>query len=232
MPDRLSPRCLGRGGGQSRRLSTGHRRHETGRGDGSNHGRFCIKDGTLAEAKFPLFVTSNRQKIVEASEILGFSVAQIDLPLPEIQAVVLEPVVRHKLVEAYRQIRQPVIVEDTGLFIEAWGGLPGALVDWFLQKLGNEGICRLLQAENNRQARAQSAIGFYNGQILTIAIGEVRGEIAPSPRGEHGFGWDPLFIPEGESRTFGEMSSMEKHRFSMRRQALEKLHTFLQGVVI
>ncbi len=174
-----------------------------------------------------LFVTSSQDKVQEAREILQWPIEQVDLSLPEIQDIALEPIVQHKLIEAYQHLQRPVLVEDTGLFIRAWGGLPGALVRWFLHGLGNKGICRLLQQETDRQATAQSAIGFYEGTGAVIVFGEVRGSIADSPRGTQGFGWDPIFIPEGEDRTFGEMTRTEKLRFSMRRKALEALRASL-----
>jgi XTP/dITP diphosphohydrolase len=174
-------------------------------------------------AGLPLFVTRNVHKVREAREILHWPIEQGEYTLLEIQSITLEPVIRHKLSEAYQHFQRPIIVEDTGLFITAWGGLPGALVHWFLKGLGNTGLCRLLQHETQRQALACSVVGFYDGHTSVIVRGEVQGEIAEQPRGMQGFGWDPIFIPQGAERTFGEMTATEKHGFSMRRKALENL---------
>ena len=73
----------------------------------------------------------------------------------------------------------------------------------------------------NRQARAQTMVATYDGS-LQIFSGEVLGQIAVAPRGKNGFGWDTIFIPDGETRTFAEMESHEKDRLSMRRQAFQR----------
>ena len=166
-----------------------------------------------------IFVTSSRAKLVEAERILGRRLIQHDLDLPEIQALDLETVIAAKAQLAYEALGgAPVIVEDTGLFIECWKGLPGALVRWFEETVGPAGICSMLQGFADRSARAQTIVAAYDGS-LEVFSGEVRGQIAQAPRGDQGFGWDTIFIPEGETRTFAEMASEEKDRLSMRRKA-------------
>ena len=98
------------------------------------------------------FVTANAAKAAELERLLGRAVAHQPLHLDEIQAVELEPVVRHKAAQAYSALRRPVLVEDTGLAFAAWNGLPGALIAWFVRGLGNEGLCRLL--DSHRAATA------------------------------------------------------------------------------
>ena len=116
------------------------------------------------------------------------------------------------------------MIEDTGLYIEAWNGLPGALVKWFLSSVGTSGICRMMEGFPDRRARARTIVATYDGRVRPlIFVGEVEGQIAFAPTGEAGFGWDKVFIPVGETKTFGEMTPEEKDRYSMRRQALEKM---------
>ena len=166
-----------------------------------------------------IFVTSSQKKLVEAERILGRRLVQHDLDLPEIQALDLETVIAAKARLACDALGAvPIIVEDTGLFIECWNGLPGALIRWFLEAVGAAGICAMMEGFADRSARAQTIVAAYDGSLEMFA-GEVRGQIARAPRGDQGFGWDTIFIPDGETRTFAEMSSEEKDRHSMRRKA-------------
>jgi non-canonical purine NTP pyrophosphatase (RdgB/HAM1 family) len=169
------------------------------------------------------FITSSDEKRAEVERLLGYPLARESVVLEEIQAIDLEPVVRHKAQQAYALLRRPVLVEDTGLAFAAWNGLPGALVKWFLQSLGADGLCRLLAGEANRAATATTLFGYCDGPTLSVFAGSVHGVIPPTPRGTAGFGWDAIFQPLGSERTFAEMSPEEKDRFSMRRLAVEQL---------
>jgi non-canonical purine NTP pyrophosphatase (RdgB/HAM1 family) len=171
------------------------------------------------------FITSSANKLAEVERILGRKVVQASVPLEEIQAIDLEPVIRHKAQQAYAQLGQPVLVEDTGLSFAAWNGLPGALVKWFLKSFGTEGMCRLLRGEPNREATAVTLFGYYDGREYHVFSGTVAGVVPETPRGSQGFGWDAMFQPLGSDRTFAEMSPEEKDRFSMRRLALEQLRS-------
>jgi non-canonical purine NTP pyrophosphatase (RdgB/HAM1 family) len=169
------------------------------------------------------FITSSANKLAEVERILGRPLTQASLPLEEIQAIDLEPVVRHKAHQAYARLGRPVLVEDTGLAFTAWNGLPGALIKWFLTALGPNGICKLLRDETNRAATATTLFGYDNGSEYRVFAGTISGVIAETPRGTNGFGWDAIFQPFGSDRTFAEMKPEEKDRFSMRRLALEQL---------
>lgn len=170
-----------------------------------------------------LFVSSNAGKVREVEAILGFPIEQLALDLPEIQEIDVEAVVREKAKAAHAAAGRPVVVEDTGLFIDALNGLPGALGRWFLSTIGPAGICSLLPAGAGRGALAKTAVALCDGESVEILTGEVRGVIVPNPRGEGGFGWDSTFQPEGSPHTFAEMDQDEKNRYSMRRKALDQL---------
>ena len=88
-----------------------------------------------------LVVSSNDGKVREIEAMLGSPVERVDLDIPEIQALDVEAVVRQKALVAYERVGRAVVVEDTGLALDALGGLPGALVRWFLETLGPGGIC-------------------------------------------------------------------------------------------
>jgi non-canonical purine NTP pyrophosphatase (RdgB/HAM1 family) len=163
--------------------------------------------------------------LAEVERLLGQRLTRVNIPLDEIQDIALEPVVIHKVKQAYAHVRQPVLVEDTGLTFAAWNGLPGALVKWFLSALGTDGLCRLLHGEENRSATAITLCAYYDGTLLRVFPGTVMGSIPHTPRGSGGFGWDAIFQPLESERTFAEMMSEEKDRFSMRRVALERLRT-------
>jgi non-canonical purine NTP pyrophosphatase (RdgB/HAM1 family) len=170
-----------------------------------------------------LFVTSNAGKVREVEAILGFPVEQLAIDVPEIQALDVADVVREKARTAYAHAGRPVLVEDTGLYIDALNELPGAFVRWFLATIGPAGICALLPPGAERTATARTAVALCDGETVEVLTGETRGVIVPSPRGDNGFGWDPIFQPLGATATFAEMDRAEKNRYSMRRRALEQL---------
>jgi XTP/dITP diphosphohydrolase len=168
-----------------------------------------------------VFVTSSREKVVEAERIIGRQLIHENLDLPEIQSLQLQEVIAKKAQMAYDMLgHTPVIVEDTALFIDCWKGLPGTLIRWFEETVGPAGICLMLDGFPRRNAHAQTIVAAYDGS-LRVFSGDVKGQIAESPRGNHGFGWDQIFIPDGESRTFGEMAPEEKDQLSMRMKAFQ-----------
>jgi non-canonical purine NTP pyrophosphatase (RdgB/HAM1 family) len=168
-----------------------------------------------------IFATGNHQKLKEFESILGIKLNHFDLDLDEIQSVDVEEVARHKVKQAYDILKEPVIVEDTGLYFEELNGLPGALVKFFVKRLTLEQMCSLIG--ENRRATAITCIAFFDGKELKTFKGETKGEIAKEPRGTNGFGWDPIFIPEGYSQTFAEISSEEKEYKFMRKEAIKRL---------
>ena len=172
------------------------------------------------------FVTSDQYKFKEFAEISGLDLAQVDLDLEEIQAVDVGKVAEHKARQAFVMIKKPVIVVDTGLYCEAWNGLPGALAKWFDQTIGYAKLCNLLGKD--RAARAQTVIGYYDQNGYRAFSGEVFGEIAKNPRGDYAFGWDVIFAPKGFNQTFAEMGKIEKNKISMLKIAIDKFKDFLQ----
>jgi len=170
----------------------------------------------------PVFVTGRAEKALEA-ERLGFRLERLNLDLAEPQALDPADVVESKARDAWARLGRPVVVEDSGLAIRAWNGFPGALVKWLEKSAGLEAMARMLDRFPDRSATATCAVAYFDGERVVQGRGEVRGAIADAPRGEGGFGWDALFIPEGSGRTFAEMSGEEKDRISHRRRAWESL---------
>jgi non-canonical purine NTP pyrophosphatase (RdgB/HAM1 family) len=175
------------------------------------------------------FITGNAAKAEQLGRHLDHPVAHQKLDLPEIQSLDLHEIIEHKTKEAYKQTGGVVLVEDTSLTFKALGRLPGPLIKWFLTELDNVGLCKLLGGYEDRSATAAVCFGLYDGKELKMFEGEAPGSIAPVPKGERGFGWDPVFIPEGHEKTWGEMDPEEQKETSMRRIALKKLEAYLKS---
>jgi non-canonical purine NTP pyrophosphatase (RdgB/HAM1 family) len=170
------------------------------------------------------FVTGNPNKVREAGEILGLDLDSVQVDgLFEVQTPDLDEVVRHKAQQAYSILQCPVMVEDSGLVFHAWDGLPGALVKWFEETVGCPGMLKMLSGFEDRAATAICCFAIYDGKTMQIARGEVKGSLADKIRGENGFGWDVIFIPEGYEQTYAEMSAQEKNAISHRKRALDEL---------
>jgi len=177
------------------------------------------------------FITGNPSKAEQLGRHLDHPVEHLKLDLPEIQSLDVREIVEHKAKEAYRKIKSPVLVEDTSLVFCALGKLPGPLIKWFLTELDNRGLCKILDGYDDRRAVADVSFGFYDGKDLKIFEGRSEGEIAAFPKGERGFGWDPIFIPNGYEKTWGEMDEEEQKQTSMRRIALKKLESYLKDLL-
>jgi len=176
------------------------------------------------------FVTGNENKVREARQILEISLEQVSVEnLVEIQTNDLDELVRHKSRQAHEALGCPVLVEDSGLIFTAWKGLPGVLVKWFESTVGCEGLLKMLEGFDTREAFAVCCVAVHDGKEIRVAKGQVRGTIANRIRGTNGFGWDVIFIPDGHDRTYAEMSADEKNTISHRRRAFENLkYLFLE----
>jgi inosine triphosphate pyrophosphatase len=174
------------------------------------------------------FITGNKNKLAEAQAIIP-GIEQLDIDLPEIQELDSKKIIEEKLKEAMKTKKEgEFFCEDTSLEIECLNGLPGPLIKWFLQTLGNEGIWDLISRYENKKALARTMIGYTDGKDIKFFEGKVEGEIV-SPSGETSFGWDPIFKPKGYDKTFQQMFGEEKNKISMRRFALEKMKDYLQS---
>lgn len=176
------------------------------------------------------FVTGNEGKVREAREYLDTDVQQFAYDYPEIQSADLGAIAAHGAREAYREVDAPVVVEDSGLFVEALDEFPGPYSAYVEDTLGIERVWNLVEPEADHAGAFRSLIAYCDGTDLDaptvregdlpVAIfeGRVEGSIVP-PRGEGGFGYDPIFEVDG--RTFAEMTPAEKNDRSHRGRALE-----------
>ena len=172
-------------------------------------------------------ITGNQGKAAEFSRLLGMAVQPEKIPLHEIQATDVHEVAKAKARTAYSVLQRPVFVDDTGLYINAWGQLPGALIAWFIDNIGNTGILKMLDGWESRDAKVVTALGYCDANGVRVFSGELKGKIAHSPRGENGFGYDEIFIPQGYNKTFAEMTAQEKDAISMRTLAAHEMRNWL-----
>jgi XTP/dITP diphosphohydrolase len=168
-------------------------------------------------------ITGNEGKVREYATLLGIEVSAVKEDLVEIQSLDVMEVVKHKVQDAYSKLRVPVLVDDTGLSLNAWNGLPGALVAWFLESVGAQGIIDMAAGVTDRTATVTTALGYADPTGVRVFTGTLRGTLAPERRGGNGFGYDSIFVPAGSDLTFAEMSSEQKNAISHRRLAVEEL---------
>jgi non-canonical purine NTP pyrophosphatase (RdgB/HAM1 family) len=167
------------------------------------------------------FVTANPNKLAEAKAILPWPVTSISLDITEIQTLDLDEIINHKLQEAFKQIGSPVIVDDVSAELESLNGLPGPFIKFFEQKLGPDALFKLTQSSNER-AKIICCLGYYDGQKTEIVKGILHGKVV-APRGDNGWGFDKVIVPDGHNRTMAEMSPEVKNTLSHRYLALTQL---------
>ena len=182
------------------------------------------------------FVTGNINKLNEVKAILigetgrGLNIVNKKLDLPELQG---EPefVAREKCRLASIEVEGPVLSEDTSLCFNALGGLPGVYIKWFVAKIGLTGLNNLLEAYEDKSAYVQCIFAYSPGPNAQpiLFVGRCNGTIIKQ-RGENGFGFDAIFLPDGETETFAELPSSRKNIISHRAIALQKVKEFLYNM--
>ena len=170
-----------------------------------------------------ILVSTNPNKGIEAERILGQPILRVSITLPEIQAATVEEITRYKLETAKSKGYKRLIVEDVSLGFDELGNFPGPYVRWLLEAAGGKGLAAVAYALNNRAARAQCCVGYWDGSQVRLFLGETQGDILVKPRGERTFGWDAWFQPKGSEKTFAEMTAEEKDAVSHRGRAYRKL---------
>ncbi len=175
-------------------------------------------------------VTSNKGKFREYQKKLcgNYSeVKMLNIGYPEIQADDLEKVVNYAV--DHLRDHTPLLIDDSGLFIDSLKGFPGVYSSFVMETIGCEGILRLMKDKKERKARFECVIGFLadKDQQMNVFKGESHGLITKEKKGLKGFGYDPIFKPKECDRTFAEMDPEEKNKLSHRGRAVEKLIDFL-----
>ncbi len=172
-----------------------------------------------------LFVSSNQHKFSEARDILAehdIYLSFFPCSLQEIQSDSILMISRHKAGQAFEQAGAPLIVEDDGLVIPALGKFPGPYSSYVFDTIGNRGILDLLGTD--RDAFFVSVVTYHDGCSMTSFEARVPGRISDAERGD-GWGYDPIFIPQGRTLTFAELD--DKNSVSHRYKALSKFSKWL-----
>ena len=187
-----------------------------------------------------IFATNNKHKVYEVCALVGDQFEVITLNGAGINIDIPEP---HDTIEAnaseksrtiYRLTGKNCFGEDTGLEVEALNGAPGVKSARYAgeQKSFDANIEKILfelKAIENRNAQFKTIVSLvWNGQEHLFE-GITKGKIIREKKGANGFGYDPVFVPEGSEKTFGEMTLNEKNIFSHRRKAIDKLTGFLNA---
>ena len=177
------------------------------------------------------FVTTNKGKVKEFRQILEpqIKVNHIEMSYPEIRSDDSEEIARHSAKELAEKMKKTMVVEDSGLFIHGLNDFPGTYSATVHRKIGIEGILKLMKDVKKRKCTYKSAVAYCEpGKKAVSFLGEENGRIAESIRGNFGFGHDPIFIPEGSNKTYGETKNcIELKKF--RRKAVEKLRKYLMN---
>lgn len=172
-------------------------------------------------------ITGNSKKAEQIQNNLSIKLSYHKLDLVEIQSTDVIEVASRKAEQAYSILGTPVIVEDTALSFEALGGMPGTFIKWFLEAIKSEGLCMMLHNFSNRRATASTCIALCNENGLHTFLGETTGTISEKPQGNTDFGWNNIFIADGQTVTWAEMSPDDVKKDSMRLKAITKLEEYL-----
>jgi XTP/dITP diphosphohydrolase len=187
-----------------------------------------------------VFATNNENKVKEIKNILGHSFELLSLKdlkieddIPENEPT-LEGNALFKARYIHKLVGMNVFADDTGLEVKSLNGLPGVHSARFAGEnkdfaANNEKLLSMLGSSENREARFRTVIALIMDNQNYLFEGTVEGRIIKEKRGSQGFGYDPVFVPEGETRTFGEMTLNEKNLVSHRARAFEKLRQFLDS---
>lgn len=175
------------------------------------------------------FITGNKNKLREATKILDdYKIESIKIDLDELQGE-RSYVAERKAKLAAEQLNKTVIVDDTALCFNALKGLPGIYIKHFLEKLGTIGLYNLVKDYDDKSADAVCSIGYCEpGKDPIVFEGICSGDIV-GPKGKTDFGWDPIFMPKGQNKTYAELDNEIKNKISHRHKALMKLKHFLES---
>ena len=184
--------------------------------------------------------TNNAHKLEEISAILGDEMELLSLKdinchadIPE-TANTLEGNARQKAMYIYENYGMDCFADDTGLEVDALNGAPGVFSaryagDGHDSEANMQKLLKELEGKENRKAQFRTAICLIMEGKEYLFEGIVKGEIIAEKRGGAGFGYDPIFVPEGYEQTFAELGNDIKNTISHRARAVEKLCKFLKG---
>ncbi|MCF2137447.1 MAG: RdgB/HAM1 family non-canonical purine NTP pyrophosphatase [Candidatus Thorarchaeota archaeon] len=186
----------------------------------------------MSKAKIVL-LTHNPHKIEELTPLFRrFDVdfETTSLEKFEIRSDSVEEIARVAALSAFKELGRPVVLDDTGFFIDALNGFPRSYPAFVLETIGRAGILKLMKGVEDRSARFITAVGYtQDGVTATTFVGEMPGVIALEEAGSGGFGYDPIFIPERYDLTYAQLSFEEKVAISHRTRAFTKFLQWLSS---
>ena len=159
------------------------------------------------------YVTGNKGKIELAKLIFkdtDVEIEQIDIDVPEIQSLDTEEVAKYSAEYASKLLNKPVLKNDSGLYVKALNGFPGALAKYAEENIGAEGYCRMLEGKEKECYWTESLAYAYPGEEAVVFTSKSYGKIADTPREGRGYPFDKIFIPENDDRTFSQMTLEEQ----------------------
>lgn len=179
------------------------------------------------------FVTGNKNKFLEVKSIFDEELPWIELSMAplaklEIQSEDLVEIVKFAAENLFENGYCDFFVEDAGLFIKSLNGFPGPYSSYVFKTLGCDGVLKLMNGVDDREAYFKAVIALCLNGSIYLFEGRVEGYISSEVRGDKGFGFDPIFIPLGESRTFAEMDMGWKNKYSHRARAVRDMVSFLK----
>ncbi|MBI2652082.1 RdgB/HAM1 family non-canonical purine NTP pyrophosphatase [Candidatus Woesearchaeota archaeon] len=175
------------------------------------------------------FATSNKNKVKEFKQILEpeIKVNHIKISYPEMRSDNPEEIAKMSAEMLANRLRKTVVVEDSGLFINALNDFPGTCSAYIHKRIGLQGILKLMGGVKERECTYKSAVAYCeHGKKAKSFLGEEKGFVAENVRGNYGFGHDPIFVPEGSNKTYGEVKNCEEVK-KFRRRAVLKLREYL-----
>lgn len=173
------------------------------------------------------FVTTNKHKFEEVSDLLKnypIDLVQLDMEYDENHDLGLEEIAKTSAKKLADQLQRPIVLEDTGLFFEAYNGFPGVLPKFVFNTIGYKGIFKLLEGES-RKAYFKTVAAFCEpGGESVLFDGVMRGKITQEIHNEDkdALPYDRIFIPEGVGKTISDMSMDEKNSISQRAEVFRK----------
>ncbi|HEX9721688.1 MAG TPA: RdgB/HAM1 family non-canonical purine NTP pyrophosphatase [Candidatus Paceibacterota bacterium] len=178
------------------------------------------------------FVTTNKHKFQEVQDILknyAIELEHLDMEYEENHDSSLDEIARSAAKKLAEKLQKPVVLEDTGLFFEAYNNFPGALPKFVIHSIGFKGIFKLLQGESRKAYFKTMAAFCQPGQEPVLFEGIMRGEIAEEIHNQDKdeMPYDKIFIPKGKTKTISDMTLEEKNSFSQRAQAFRKFGEYL-----
>ena len=187
-----------------------------------------------------IFGTHNQNKVEEITKILpsGYVIKSLtDLNFNteiEESGTTLEENALIKATSIFNIFKKDCFADDSGLMVNALGGRPGVLSARYAgnQKIAKDNTDKLLselKGVNDRRAQFKTVIALILGGNKYLFEGVIKGEISTSPKGQYGFGYDPIFIPEKHELTFAQLTMHEKNKISHRARAFKKLVRFLKS---